>query len=221
MKAGTRRLEERRQAGKHRRSMVPRAALADCQRAERDPADIIRQAAAGRVPALVGLRHARMLASPFAFFRGGADLQAIDLADAPATGIEFPICGDCHLMNFGGFATPERHLVFDINDFDETDVGPWEWDLKRLAASVYIAAIHLGHGAAGAETAAWRAASSYQASMSAYAKMGALEINYQQHTIEALAGALDDASARNRLKQAIRRAQRRTHEEFAAKDRHP
>jgi uncharacterized protein (DUF2252 family) len=217
VKTVTPRLDERRQAGKRRRATIPRTTLGDCRPVERDPLDLIRQASNSRVPALVGLRHARMLASPFAFFRGGADLQAFDLAGEPHTGIAFPICGDCHLMNFGGFATPERNLVFDINDFDEADLGPWEWDLKRLAASVFIAALHLGHGAGGAEAAAWHAAARYRASMGAYAEMGALELNYQRHKIDSLLSTVDDETARGRLKRLIVRAERRTHENLLPK----
>ena len=94
-----------------------------------------------RVENLIPIRHGRMLQSEFAFFRGTAALQAYDLADAPRSGITVQACGDCHLMNFGGFATPERNLVFDINDFDETFPAPFEWDLKRLATSFVIAGV--------------------------------------------------------------------------------
>jgi uncharacterized protein (DUF2252 family) len=210
-------LDSRRHRGKHQRSVIPRSDLGRFEPVERDPVELIRQVSAKRVPALVGLRHARMLASPFTFFRGGANLQAFDLARAPDTGLAFPICGDCHLMNFGGFATPERNLVFDINDFDEVEIGPWEWDLKRLVTSVYIAALHLGHGAGGGENAAYAAAAGYQAGIKAYAGMGALEINYQRHTISSLVDGLKDATARDRLKLLIRRAQRRTHENLLPK----
>ena len=92
-----------------------------------------------RVPELVPIRYGRMLASPFAFLRGSATVMAHDLATAATTGIEVQACGDAHLLNFGLFATPERNLVFDVNDFDETLPGPWEWDVKRLAASVMVA----------------------------------------------------------------------------------
>jgi uncharacterized protein (DUF2252 family) len=191
--------------------------LAHLAHIDRDPVALIRQAGRSRIAALVALRHARMLASPFAFFRGSADLQAFDLAAAPNTDLTFPICGDCHLMNFGGFATPERHLVFDINDFDEADTAPWEWDLKRLTASVFIAAQHLGHGVAGAEEATYHAAARYQTAIKSYAAMGALEIAYQRHRIEDLLKALDDDDARSRLKQLMRRAENRTHEELLPK----
>jgi uncharacterized protein (DUF2252 family) len=102
----------------------------------------------GRIPDLVPLRYGRMSASPFTFYRGAALNMAADLAGAPHTGIRVQVCGDCHLMNFGGFATPERREIFDINDFDETLPGPWEWDVKRLAASFVLAARSNGFAAA-------------------------------------------------------------------------
>ncbi len=176
-----------------------------------------RASARSRVEALVALRNGRMLASPFAFFRGTANLQAADLANGPDTELHFPICGDCHLMNFGGFATPERNLVFDINDFDETHPGPWEWDLKRLAASILIASRHLGHTAGAGEDAVYQAVSTYQARTRIYAQMGALEINYQRLALKDLARGLDSDLARERLDAIIRKAERRTHEELLPK----
>ena len=95
---------------------------------------------ADRIPGLIPVKYQRMAVSPFTFFRGAAILQARDLANAPVSGITVQACGDCHLANFGGFASPERVLVFDINDFDETFPGPWEWDIKRLGASLVLAA---------------------------------------------------------------------------------
>ena len=100
-----------------------------------DPVSLLEQQAKARVPELVPLRHSRMMVSPFTFFRGNALGMAIDLASAPTSGFRAQICGDAHLSNFGLFASPERQLLFDLNDFDETLPGPWEWDVKRLAAS--------------------------------------------------------------------------------------
>ena len=105
-----------------------------------DPIGILRAADASRQPDLVPLRYGRMLQSPFTFYRGSAGVMAADLARTPVSGIHVQVCGDCHLMNFGGFATPERRLIFDINDLDETLPAPWEWDVKRLAPSVLVAA---------------------------------------------------------------------------------
>jgi uncharacterized protein (DUF2252 family) len=105
-----------------------------------DPVETLEAAAAGRIPELLPIRNERMSVSPFAFFRGAAAVMAADLADTPRTGIEVQLCGDAHCLNFGGFATPERNLIFDINDFDESLPGPWEWDVKRLAVSLMLAA---------------------------------------------------------------------------------
>ena len=112
-----------------------------------DPVAELLAQAANRVPELMPIRHGRMLASPFAFFRGAAAVMAADLAATPDSGLTVQPCGDAHLSNFGGFAAPDRRQVFDINDFDETLPGPWEWDVKRLAASVAIAGRELRHDA--------------------------------------------------------------------------
>src|SRR5579859_4804663 len=104
----------------------------------RDPVAILREQEAERVPELLPIRHQRMMETPFTFFRGAAAVMAQDLASTPASGLRVQACGDAHLLNFGIFATPERRLVFDINDFDETLVAPFEWDVKRLAASVVV-----------------------------------------------------------------------------------
>ncbi|HKG40319.1 MAG TPA: DUF2252 domain-containing protein [Conexibacter sp.] len=128
--------------GKAARTAAPRSSHADwVTPAERpDPIALLEAQAESRVPELVPIRYGRMSASPFAFYRGAAAVMASDLADSPASGIRVQLCGDAHLSNFGGFASPERDLVFDLNDFDETLPGPWEWDVKRLAASVAVAA---------------------------------------------------------------------------------
>src|SRR6476469_4743614 len=105
-----------------------------------DPVDVLMGSSAGRLEELLPIRVGRMAATPFAFYRGAAAVMASDLASLPTTGLEVQACGDCHLMNFGLFATPERNVVFGLNDFDETIPGPWEWDLKRLVASFVVAA---------------------------------------------------------------------------------
>src|SRR4029453_11115133 len=105
----------------------------------REPVAVLQASNRDRLPELVPIRYGRMLRSPFTFLRGSAPLMAYDLATTPTTGIRVQACGDCHLLNFGLFATPERHLVFDVNDFDETHAAPWEWDLKRLVVSFAIA----------------------------------------------------------------------------------
>jgi uncharacterized protein (DUF2252 family) len=138
----------RAQRGKAAREAVPRSSHAGFRPAPArpDPIDLLEQQARGRVPGLLPIRYGRMLASPFAFFRGAALLMASDLAPTSVTGLIVQACGDAHLSNFGIFASPERRLVFDINDFDETLPGPWEWDVKRLAASAEVAARGNGFG---------------------------------------------------------------------------
>jgi uncharacterized protein (DUF2252 family) len=132
---------EREAKGRAARDVVARRAHAtwDPPASRRDPLAILEEQDATRVPELVPIRHGRMLASPFAFYRGAAAIMAADLASTPTTGLRVQACGDAHISNFGLFASPERSLLFDINDFDETLPGPWEWDVKRLAASIAIA----------------------------------------------------------------------------------
>ena len=139
-------VDERTARGKAARSIVPRSSHADWEppRERRSPEAVLLEQAATRVPELVPIRHARMLESPFAFFRGAAAVMAADLAESPRSGLPVQLCGDAHLSSFGGFASPGRELVFDINDFDETARGPWEWDIKRLAASIALAGRELG-----------------------------------------------------------------------------
>src|SRR4029079_15678833 len=136
---------QRRANGKALGEAVPRASQAGWKapKGRRDRVAIVSEPNVGRVTELVPIRFGRMSESPFAFYRGSAALMAADLAKTPTTGIRVQACGDAHLMNFGGFATPERNVVFDVNDLDETLPAPFEWDVKRLAASVVIAAQHL------------------------------------------------------------------------------
>ncbi len=138
--------DERRAAGKALRDATPRAAHGGWKppKDRRDPIELLRESNEGRMPELIPIRFGRMAQSPFAFYRGSAPVMAADLASTPTTGLRVQACGDAHLMNFGGFATPERNIFFDINDFDESLPAPWEWDVKRLAASIVIAARHLG-----------------------------------------------------------------------------
>jgi uncharacterized protein (DUF2252 family) len=132
----------------------------------------------GRVPELLPIRYARMALSPFTFFRGAAAVMAADLAATPVSGLEVQLCGDAHLCNFGFFASPERHLVFDINDFDETLPGPWEWDVKRLAASLEVAARDRKFAAEDRRGAVEAAVRSYQRAMCRFAEMTNLEVWY-------------------------------------------
>jgi uncharacterized protein (DUF2252 family) len=172
--------KERMALGKALRERVPRAAHAKwTPPADRpDPVELLKHTDLGRVKDLLPIRYGRMRQSPFAFFRGSAALMASDLAHTPATGIHVQACGDCHAANFGGFGSPERRLVFDINDFDETMRAPWEWDLKRLATSVVLAARQLGARERHCSDAARIAAESYREHMREYAAMRALEAWY-------------------------------------------
>jgi uncharacterized protein (DUF2252 family) len=141
-------VEQRVAAGRMARTATPRSSHASWAppAARVDPVGVIQDQDASRVAELVPIRHARMLRSPFAFFRGAAAIMAADLASTPRTGFDVQVCGDAHLANFGGFASPERDLVFSVNDFDETLPGPWEWDVKRLAASMVVAGRERGFG---------------------------------------------------------------------------
>ncbi len=138
---------ERADRGRMTRSRVTRASLAEWAPTEdRDPIAVLERQAADRTPELVPIRYGRMLTSPFAFYRGAAAVMAADLAPWPRTGLAVQLCGDAHLSNFGAFGTPERGHIFGMNDFDETLPGPFEWDVKRLAASFEVAARDRGFG---------------------------------------------------------------------------
>src|SRR5262245_29420668 len=152
----------------------------------RDPVDLLIRSSAGRVPELIPIRYGRMMQSPFAFFRGAAAIMAADLATTPSTGIRVQACGDCHLVNFGGFATPERRVIFDINDFDETLPAPWEWDVKRLAASFVVAARDNRFGRADAREAVLRCIGSYREQIARHASMSTLEVWHERIDVETL-----------------------------------
>ena len=171
---------ERKAHGKRRRDAVPRDAHAGWRAtADRaDPIGILRAADATRQQDLVPLRYGRMLQSPFTFYRGSAGVMAADLAHTPVSGIRVQVCGDCHLMNFGGFATPERRLIFDINDLDETLPAPWEWDVKRLVASFVLAARANGLSEAQGRDAAVACARSYRRKMRDFAAMDVMDVWY-------------------------------------------
>jgi hypothetical protein len=143
-----------------------------------DPLAILRASNRGRIDELIPIRHARMLQSPFTFYRGAAAVMAADLAPTPNTGLRVQACGDCHLMNFGGFATPERNIEFGINDFDETLPAPWEWDVKRLVASFVLAARSQGLKESDGLEAAVACARSYRTRMGEYCQMSPLAIWY-------------------------------------------
>ncbi len=178
--AGWRPVEEHFAAGRAARKTTPRAAQsAWAPPPERpDPVALLQSQDTSRVPQLVPIRWGRMAVSPFTFFRGAALLMAHDLAATPSSGLRAQLCGDAHIMNFGIFASPDRTLLFDVNDFDETLPGPWEWDVKRLAASVVIAARDRGFTDAQGRDAALAAAGSYREWMIRYADMDLLKVWY-------------------------------------------
>ena len=171
---------ERMANGKALRRNVPRSSHAEFRtaRGRPDPISVLETQNATRIKELVPVRMARMLTSPFAFLRGSAAIMAGDLANSPRTDLEVMACGDMHLMNFGLFASAERNLIFAINDFDEVLPGPWEWDLKRLAASAAVAALFLGGDRIDAEQAARAVVEAYVRRIRSYAEMGFLEVWY-------------------------------------------
>ncbi|HTO48252.1 MAG TPA: DUF2252 domain-containing protein [Burkholderiales bacterium] len=168
------------EAGRALRQSVPRSSHGAWKAAKkgRDALALLERSGEGRLAELLPLRYARMLQSPFAYLRGSAAVMAFDLAATPATGIRVQACGDCHLMNFGAFATPEGHLVFDINDFDETLAAPWEWDLKRLAASVVVAGRYRGFPERRCLDAVRATVGTYREMVAEYADAPTLEVWY-------------------------------------------
>lgn len=190
--------------GKAARATVPRSSHGDWAMADRDPLEILRAQDESRVSDLVPIRYGRMLASPFAFFRGGAAVMATDLAQTPVSGLEAQLCGDAHLSNFGVFAAPDRRLVFDCNDFDETCRGPFEWDLKRLAASVAIAGRERGFGKAKRGAAVEEAAAGYRQAMRNFASMTNLDVWYARIDIEPRLAELREHVDERRLRRIDR-----------------
>ncbi|MDF3933795.1 DUF2252 domain-containing protein [Pseudomonas citronellolis] len=210
-------IKELRKQGKDARDKCPRSSHAEPGRIDRDPLQLIQASSANRVESLVALRYGRMLVSPFTFFRGNALLQAHDLSGTPDMGMDLPICGDCHLMNFGGFASPERNLLFNVNDFDEVHPGPWEWDLKRLVASFLVAARDLRHGEAVEELVCRELVASYQENIAECAEMGAMELWYGRIDYEAALEQEREKDLREHVQRAIEKANRRTHAELLPK----
>jgi uncharacterized protein (DUF2252 family) len=180
---------ERSAAGKAARSRAPRSSHGEWEPAadRPDPVELLERQAASRVERLVPLRYGRMLASPFAFYRGAAAVMAADLTGSPRSGFEAQLCGDAHLSNFGAYASPERRLVFDLNDFDETLPGPWEWDVKRLVASFSLAGRDRGCDEDQRCAIVTAAAREYRETMRRLARMGNLESWYQQLDTETIA----------------------------------
>jgi uncharacterized protein (DUF2252 family) len=195
-------------SGKRLRESVPRTSQAAWKphNDRADPIDILRASDAGRIPELLPIRYGRMLQSPFTFYRGSAGVMAADLAATPTTGVHVQACGDCHLMNFGGFATPERQINFDINDFDETLPAPWEWDVKRLVVSFALAARSNGFSDATGRDAGVACARSYRKRLREVAEMSPLEAWYAHIGLEEYLGLIDDPVDRKRVQRRIDKA---------------
>src|SRR5262245_54060077 len=210
---------ERAARGKAARAEVPRSRHAVFEpAADRvDPVRLLERQAESRVPELVPIRYARMLVSPFTFYRGAALIMAHDLAPTPRSGLTVQCCGDAHLSNFGVFASPERRLVFDINDFDETLPGPWEWDIKRLAVSMLIAARDNGYRVSDEERVVLDTVAGYRTAMAEFASMKNLDVWYARKEIESV---IEELAREFKRKMALRAekavAKARTNDSMAA-----
>jgi uncharacterized protein (DUF2252 family) len=207
--------------GRSARTLASRSSHAEWRRPDGvDPIAILEIEDGDRVEALVPVRHGRMGTSEFAFYRGSAAIMAADLAGSTDMGVTAQICGDAHLSNFGMFATPERQLIFDVNDFDETLRGPWEWDVKRLATSAVIAAREIGCTTIEAGAAADEAVRTYRTAMAEFAQMTELDVWYQRLDVDQLMGELApkvSKKAYQRAAKSIAKARRRTSLQAAGK----
>ena len=198
--------------GRAARKRVPRSAHAGWVPSldRPDPVAVLERQGRDRLPELLPIRYGRMSASPFAFLRGAAAVMATDLASRPHTGLTVQLCGDAHLLNFGLYASPERALLFDLNDFDETFPGPFEWDVKRLAASVVVAARENGHSETKAHRAAVEATAAYRTSMRRLSRLGELAVWYERLDADTLLPLVRSTRHRRRVQSTLTRARRRT-----------
>ncbi len=201
-------LEERRNAGKQARARVPRSSIEGWEPSpdRPDPVDLIEQQNATREPDLVPVRHGRMMVSPFTFYRGGAKIMSADLQHVPRAGLDVQLCGDAHLSNFGVFASPERALLFDLNDFDETLPGPFEYDVARLAASFVIAARNNGFSRSDARSVTTELIRAYRTSMWSFADMRTLDVWYSR--LDADEVVAKAASGSKRPSKAVERSRK-------------
>jgi uncharacterized protein (DUF2252 family) len=211
-------VNERAAAGKAARAKVPRSSHAAWEPAarRRDPVAVLEDQAKSRVPELVPIRYGRMLASPFAFFRGSAAIMAMDLAKAPQSGLAVQLCGDAHLSNFGVFAAPDRRLVLDVNDFDETLPGSWEWDVKRLAASFAIAGRDRDFVSTQTRAAVLSAVRAYREAMREFAAMRNLDVWYARLDVGALLEDLAGIATAKQMK-AARKDVKKAHKKNSLK----
>ena len=200
------------EAGRALRDLVPRRAHGQrtAPAGRLDPLEILARSNSNRLPELVPVRNGRMMASPFAYYRGSPAVMAADLSRTPSTGIQLQICGDAHLLNFGTFATPERNQVFDLNDFDETQPGPWEWDVKRLAASLVVAARTAVLSDDDGRAAVQGCVAEYRAEMAKMARLSAFEVWHSRLDIESIVAAAPDKPARSRVEKTAAKARQRT-----------
>lgn len=198
--------------GKNLRDRCPRQDHAVWRPADNrlNPVELMLRSNEGRIPGLVPIRHGRMLQSPFSFYRGAALNMAADLAGTATTGLQVQACGDCHLMNFGSYATPERRVIFDINDLDETLPAPWEWDVKRLATSFMLASRNNGFSEETGRDAVQSCVRSYRLKMAEYSEMPVMEVWYDSIDAEALIPSIRDADARKRIQMRIGKARERS-----------
>ena len=195
---------ERAAAGKAAREKAPRESHGDWEpeARRRDPVKVLEDQAKNRVPELVPIRYGRMLASPFTFYRGAAAIMAMDLDKTPQSGLEVQACGDAHLSNFGVFAAPDRSLVLDVNDFDETLPGPWEWDVKRLAASFEIAGRDRDFTPKGTRAAVLRTVRAYREAMREFAAMRNLDVWYARLDVDSLLADISKVADKKQMKAA-------------------
>lgn len=208
--------DERRAAGKALRDGAPREDHGYWKppKNRRDPVDILNESNEGRLPELIPIRFGRMMASPFAFYRGSAAVMAADLATVRSSGIRVQACGDAHLLNFGGFATPERRIIFDINDFDETLPAPWEWDLKRLVASIVLAGRHISLSEKDTGRAVAAAAQSYREHMADYAAMRVLDVWYDTITVDRFMAEMETEKTRKRIENRLKEVRAKNTPDF-------
>jgi uncharacterized protein (DUF2252 family) len=194
--------------GKSLRDRCPRSSHADWKPAPNrpDPIDLLVESSKGRIPQLVPIRHGRMMQTPFTFYRGAALNMAADLAVTPQTGLRAQACGDAHLLNFGAYATPERRVIFDLNDLDETLPAPWEWDVKRLAASFVLACRNNGFSEAVARDSTLACVRAYREAMARFADMHALDIWYATLDFEGIIGQIEDEVTRKRAQKMLAKA---------------
>jgi uncharacterized protein (DUF2252 family) len=211
--------DERRAAGKAARKQVPRSSHAAWSPPpdRANPVSVITDQDEQRLPWLVPVRHQRMAESAFAFYRGGAAIMAADLAPTPTIDVSVQLCGDAHLANFGTFASPERRQVFDVNDFDETLPGPWEWDVKRLAASFVLAARDNGFSDHHGQLTAQRSVEAYRDAIAQFAVTPMLQVWYSQLAFDKLRAVMPTKAGRKRLKKTAQKARRRNSQKALGK----